>query len=234
MTDSFGHSFGRVPEPEFMEDPAQARAYSEADFAAPHDAVVADLLARHPSLRAGAPRIIDLGCGPADVLARYASALPNATFVGIDGGPVMLGLGRERVERLGLTDRVELVHLHLPASDDDLARLGRFDAVVSNSLLHHLDDPAVLWSTVRAFGAPGAAVHVFDLRRPADDATVDALVMQYAAGEPEVLVEDFRASLRAAYRPDEIRAQLAAAGLDDQLAVEAIGDRHLVVTGRLV
>lgn len=226
-------SFGRVPEPELMEDPAQARAYSDADFAAPHDAVVADLLARHPSLRAGAPRVVDLGCGPADVLARYAAALPAATFVGVDAGPVMLGLGRERVARLGLTERVELVELRLPAGADDLASLGRFDAVVSNSLLHHLDDPAVLWSTVRALAAPGAVLHVFDLRRPADDATVDALVTRYATGEPAVLRDDFRASLRAAYRVDEVEVQLADAGLADALTVEAIGDRHLVVTGVL-
>lgn len=223
----------RVPEPELMEDPEQARAYSDADFAAPHDAVVADLLARHPSLRDGAPRVVDLGCGPADVLARYAAALPNATFVGIDGGPVMLGLGRERIARLGLADRVELAELRLPATEDALERLGRFDAVVSNSLLHHLDAPTTLWSTVRALGAPGTVVHAFDLRRPADDAAVDALVEQHARGEPDVLREDFRASLRAAYRPDEVQSQLEAAGLADSLVVESIGDRHLVATGVL-
>ncbi|MFN8027415.1 MAG: hypothetical protein U0W40_13990 [Acidimicrobiia bacterium] len=62
---------------------------------------------------------------------------------------------------------------------------------------------------------------------------MDALVAQYAAGEPDVLVEDFRASLRAAYRPDEVEEQLAGAGLAHNLAVEAIGDRHLVVSGVL-
>jgi len=31
--------------------------------------------------------------------------------------------------------------------DEGLAAC-RFDAVISNSLLHHLDDPAVLWETV--------------------------------------------------------------------------------------
>lgn len=224
----------RVPEPELMEDPEQARAYSDADFTAPHDAVVADLLARHPSLRdAGAARIVDLGCGPADVLARMAAALPGASFVGIDAGPVMLGLGRERIARLRLAPRVALVELHLPAAADALATLSTFDAVVSNSLLHHLDDPSVLWATVRALGAPGAAVHVFDLRRPADDETVDTLVERYARDEPPVLREDFRASLRAAYRTDEVTAQLVAAGLAHDLHVEPVGDRHLVVTGEL-
>ena len=50
-------------------------------------------------------------------------------------------------------------------------------------------------------------------------------------GDPEVLRQDFRNSLIAAYRPDEVRAQLAAAGLA-HLAVEQVTDRHLLVTGR--
>ena len=221
----------RVPEPELMEEPEQARAYSDADFAAPHQALVDDLLRRHPSLPERTRRVVDLGCGPADVTARLAGALPDATIVGIDAGPVMLALGRERIAALGLTDRVALAEMHLPATDAALADLGRFDLVASNSLLHHLDDPATLWATVRALAAPGAVAHVFDLRRPTDDNTVDALVERHARDEPAVLREDFRASLRAAYRVAEVEAQLSAAGLVADLRVEPVGDRHLVVTG---
>ena len=223
----------RVPEPELMEELAQARAYDAADFAAPHQAVVDDLIRRHPELTATARRVVDLGCGPADVTARVAHALPAAAVVGVDAGAVMLGLGRERIARGGLTARVRLVELHLPATGDALAELGRFELVVSNSLLHHVADPSSLWATVRALAAPGAVVHVFDLRRPADDQTVDALVARYANEAPEVLRDDFRASLRAAYRPDEVAGQLDAAGLADALRVEPVGDRHLVVSGVL-
>ena len=84
-----------------------------------------------------------------------------------------------------------------------------------------------------ALAAPGAVVHVVDLRRPADDGTVDDLVARHAAGEPEVLADDFRRSLRAAYRVDEVQAQLRQAGLSGRLAVEAVSDRHLLVHGRL-
>ncbi len=100
---------------------------------------------------------------------------------------------------------------------------------MSNSLLHHLADPAVLWRTVVACAAPGAAVYVADLMRPADRATVDDFVSRYTAGEPDVLVDDFRNSLCAAYRLDEVREQVRAAGLD--LVVEAVSDRHLVAWG---
>jgi 2-polyprenyl-3-methyl-5-hydroxy-6-metoxy-1,4-benzoquinol methylase len=221
----------RVPEPELMEDPRQARAYSEADFSAPHQAVVDALVTRHPHLRARSLRAIDIGCGPGDVTVRLASALPMAEVVGIDAGSQMLALGEQRVTEHGLGDRVQLLQLHLPASRDELTGLGRFDVVVSNAMLHHLDDPHSLWSTVRAVAGKDAVIHVVDLRRPEDDDAVDALTARHAMGEPPVLVEDFRASLRAAYRADEIREQLRTCGLDDTLTVESVGDRHLVVSG---
>ncbi len=215
-----------------MEEPAQARAYSEADFAEAHQGVVDGLLQRHPHV-VGAKRVVDLGCGPADVTARVARALPAAEVVGVDAGARMLALGRERIDRLGLADRVRLVALRLPAAPAALAELGRFDVVVSNSLLHHLAEPAALWRTVQQLAAPGAVVHVVDLLRPVDDDAVDELVATHAAGESVVLQDDFRASLRAAYRPEEVRRQLVDAGLDEELELVVVADRHMVVTGVL-
>lgn len=218
-----------------MEDPEQARAYSEGDFAAAHDLVVADLLARAPELtRQGGLRVVDFGCGPADVTVRVARALPTAEVVGFDAGPRMLALGRERLARAGLGDRVVLHEARLPLDTASVRRIGSaFGAVISNSLLHHLLDPMDLWHAVVALGAPGAVVHVADLRRPAGRRERDRLVDVHAAGAPPVLVEDFRRSLGAAYRPEEIEAQLDQADLADTLRVVVVSDRHLVVTGRV-
>ena len=222
-----------MPEPELMEEPDQARAYSEADFGAAHDAVVSWLTERAPESPDTVRTVVDLGCGPADVTARLALALSGARVVGLDAGPRMLELGRRRLERLGLTDRVELRRVHLPASPAELAQVAPADLVASNSLLHHLVDPADLWSTVVALGRPGTIVHVVDLVRPVDDEAADRIVGLHAAGEPPVLVEDYRRSLRAAYRPEEVAAQLERIGLADQLAVVLASDRHLLVHGRL-
>ncbi len=109
----------------------------------------------------------------------------------------------------------------------------RYDAVICNSLLHHLDDPSAQWTTAAACAAPGAPIFVMDLFRPESRDRARALVEQHAEGAPEILRQDFYNSLLAAYREPEVRAQLAAAGLG-HLAVELVSDRHLIVWGRQV
>jgi SAM-dependent methyltransferase len=108
----------------------------------------------------------------------------------------------------------------------------RFELVLSNSLLHHLPDPALLWESVRRFAAPGASVFAMDLLRPENLEAARALVHRHAAGEPELLRRDFFHSLCAAYRPHEVRAQLERAGLDT-LACEIASDRHWIAWGQL-
>jgi SAM-dependent methyltransferase len=218
-------SLQRVPEPELMDQADQARAYSEADFSESHDRFVTHIGARFGPLLG---EVLDLGCGPADPTVRLAMANPAVTIVGVDAGPRMLALAKERVERTGLADRIRLEQRRLP--DPALPWHG-FDAVVSNSLLHHLVDPMDLWRTVGRCVRPGGVVAVMDLLRPLEVAGVDQLVADLGESPP-VLRADFRNSLLAAYRLDEVAAQLAAGGLDD-LAVEQISDHHLFVGGHL-
>jgi ubiquinone/menaquinone biosynthesis C-methylase UbiE len=217
----------RIPEPELMVDPDQAHAYATADFAEAHQTIVDRFVERFPDLADRADLdVLDLGCGPADVTVRVALALPAATVTGVDGSAAMLAPGLTRVREVGLAERVHLEEIRLP---DTGLQQRRFDALVSNSLLHHLPDPAVLWRTVVACARPRAAVFVADLMRPPDRATVDDFVARYTEGEPDVLVDDFRNSLCAAYRLDEVRDQVAAAGLE--LTIEAVSDRHLIAWG---
>jgi SAM-dependent methyltransferase len=219
-----GIGLERVPEPELMDEPEQARAYSEADFGESHDRFVAAIATRFGPLGG---LVLDLGCGPADPTVRLALANPAVTIVAVDAGPVMLELARERIEGAGLSSRIRLEHRRLP---DPSLEGRRFDGVVSNSLLHHLPDPMVLWTTVTDCVRPGGFIAVMDLLRPPDLASVDRLVAVYAAGAPPVLQADFRNSLLAAYSLDEVEQQLAGAGMGD-LTMAPIGDRHLLVAG---
>jgi len=213
-----------------MADPAQARAYAEADFSESNRLFV-DLFRRlHPTPFAG--HALDLGCGPGDIPIRLARACPAAHIDGVDGAEAMLALARAAVAGdADLAHRIRWICARIPSPA--AAPAGRYDAVVANSLLHHLADPLDLWRAVRDSARPGAAVLVMDLARPADEATVERLLELHAAGAPEVLLRDFRASLHAAYRVDEVRDQLAAVRLDG-LEVAMVSDRHLAVTGVLL
>ena len=216
----------RVPEPELMEDPAQALAYATADFSEPHDAFVQHFQRLFPGFRGG--RVLDLGCGAADVTIRFARACPGAKLDGVDGAEAMLRLGREAVAKARLDSRISLHLLHLPA-----AGLGSgYDAVISNSLLHHLAQPATLWQAVATAARPGAAVLVMDLLRPDSREAASALVRLHAADAAPVLARDFMNSLLAAYRPDEVAQQLHAAGLG-AMDVAVVSDRHWLVWGHV-
>jgi len=222
-----GAALQRTPEPELMDSEAQVRAYAGADFAAPNQQFV-DLLAERIAPHRASGRLIDLGCGPGDICMRLALALPEWIIEGADAGPNMLAMARRNVDQAGLAERIRLVLARLP---DTRLPHHAYDCVVSNSLLHHLPDPDVLWQSIRALGKPGALVQVMDLNRPGSAGEVHRLVDLYAAGEPEVLRADFDNSLNAAWRMDEVRAQLERAGL--ALECQLVSDRHWMVSGRL-
>jgi SAM-dependent methyltransferase len=218
----------RILEPELMDEFEQARAYAEADFSEPNERFVALFEEWFPGFRAGT--VLDLGCGPGDIALRLARRKPGVQVDGLDGSRPMLDFGEARLrDEPQLATRVRFLQGILPGAQ--LPR-DRYDAVVSNSLLHHLHDPLVLWRAVLRHGAPGAAVFVMDLYRPDSAAAAAAIVEAYAGGEPELLKRDFHNSLCAAFAPAEVREQLAGCGLG-ALDVRTVSDRHMVVAGHL-
>ena len=212
-----------------MDAPEQAWAYAEADFSASNSLFVELFRRLHPAPFAG--RALDIGCGPGDIPLRLARACPDARIDAVDGAESMLALARAAAagEPAAVARRVRWLHAHLPAT---ALESRAYDAVLSNSLLHHMADPLDLWRAVRSCARPGAAVLVMDLARPADEAEVERLLALHAAGAPGLVVRDFHASLHAAYRVEEVTRQLAAAGLSE-LGVAMVSDRHLAVSGRL-
>jgi len=220
----------RVPEPELMDAIEQAEAYANADFETPNSAFVGHVEA----FLEGAPisgSVIDLGCGPADICVRLAHRHPSAYFDALDGSAAMLDCARTRLgmEPKSVAVRIRLLQDRLPSRQ--LMRR-HYDLVISNSLLHHLHDPAVLWHAIRDSGRPGARVVVMDLFRPESTAAAAELVDRYAGGEPEVLRTDFYNSLLAAFTAKEVRQQVMLAGLE-RFVVTECSDRHLLVTGKL-
>lgn len=211
-----------------MDSEDQTLAYAEADFEEANSLFTAKFFENFPALAASG-QLADLGCGPGDIAIRMARALPGWKVLGIDAGENMLKRANERLASESLNERVFLQLAYLP---DPSLPPAAWDAVISNSLLHHLPDPQVLWGSIKALGAPGASIQVMDLVRPETEAEAERLVELYARGAPPILREDFYNSLLAAYTTAEIDEQLAEAGLG-QMKIEAASDRHWIVSGQL-
>ena len=189
----------RIPEPELMNEPEQALAYAQADFEEPHNQFVELFKNRFPEEKIDG-YVLDLGCGPADVTMRFARTYPNFLIHGIDGAENMLKLGHDAIASQGLESQIDLYCGCLPGIKPPRSS---YDVIISNSLLHHLHDPMVLWDGIKSFATATTIVFVMDLFRPASQDEAKRLVEQYASDEPEVLKEDFFNSLCASFRRDQ-------------------------------
>jgi len=217
----------RVLEPELMDDPEQAAAYAGADFSDENAAFVRLFLESFPEA-ADLRHIVDLGCGPADIPIRLAQALPSCRITAVDASAAMLAIGERAVSNAGLENRIELQYARV----QEFALAERADAVISNSLVHHIPNPLQFWFSLPKVAKPGAPVLVMDLLRPDSVEAAQAIVDQYAANEQAILRRDFYNSLLAAFTDDEIASQLTEMNLS-RLLIDVIDDRHWIVVGRL-
>lgn len=216
----------RIREPELMDDPKQAEAYAGADFEEENQGFVERFKEYFPEFAQGT--VLDLGCGPGDIPIRFAKVYPACQIIGVDASAPMIQLGEQAVKEAGLSGRITLRCERY----EDIAGARIADAVISNSLLHHLPNPLQFWQKIRQLVRPGAPVLVMDLLRPDSPEAAQAIVDQYAANEPDILRRDFYNSLLAAFTEDEIGSQLARMNLT-RLLIDVPDDRHWVAGGTI-
>ena len=210
----------RVLEAEVMDKPEEAREYDAMDHSEVNARFVADLLAAHGPGRGG--ELLDVGTGPARVPIALCRADRHFRVLGVDLAGPMLDLARRNVADAGLTDRIRFARgdaKSLPFPD------GRFEAVVSNTIVHHIPDPAPAMAEMARLVAPGGTLMVRDLARPEDESTVEALVDRHAGSEPIPARNLFRDSLHAALTLDEARDAVRGLGLPAE-GVAMTSDRH--------
>ena len=216
----------RILEPEAMDTPDEAREYDAMDHAAVNGRFVADFLEAHGPCRGGA--VLDVGTGPARIPIALAMADERANVLGIDLARHMLNRARRNVAEAGLSERIKLELVDakgVPYPD------GQFEAVISNSIVHHIPDPTPALAEMVRLVAPGGSLFVRDLCRPADDDALGAIVRAYAGGESGPARALFAASLHAALTLDEACGLVAALGLPPD-GVAMSSDRHWTLTWR--
>jgi len=189
-----------------------------------HSAVIArfvtDFLAAHGAGRGG--ELLDVGTGPARIPIALCRADRHFKILGVDLAGPMLDLARRNAAEAELTDRIRFARgdaKNLPFPD------GRFEAVVSNTIIHHLPDPVVALKEMVRLVAPGGTLMIRDLARPSDATALDALVDLHAANELVAARNMLRDSLRASLNLDEIRALVVGLGMPAE-GVALTSDRH--------
>ncbi len=223
----------RIPEPELMNNIEQVLAYSNADFEVAHQSVIENfcqIFPNDPPLKT----FLDLGCGSGDVTVRFANQFPASKIDALDGAEEMLKQAEKLIKQASLTERITLHHQQLPNCIFDNVS---YDAIISNSLLHHLHEPQHLWSIIKQIvsnknNQTDTAIYVCDLYRPETKQLADELVDQYASEEPEILRKDFYNSLLAAFTPNEVRTQIDNTELGS-LNIDVVSDRHMLIYGYL-
>jgi adenine/guanine/hypoxanthine permease len=216
----------RVLEPEVMDSFEAAWMYDEMDHAMVNRRFVDDLVAGGEIGR----EVIDLGTGTALIPIELCERVDGIRVLGIDASVSMLDLARRRIEIAQMTGRIQLEHA-------DCKTLSGFskaiaDTVISNSLFHHLPEPAEALLAAKRVLRPGGRLFIRDLSRPSTMLEVDSLVKLYTENEPEPARQMFRDSLLAALTIDEARDLFAGCGFsaDD---VTMTSDRHWTFDGRV-
>ena len=214
----------RLLEPELMVEPKQVRAYAGADFEEPHSNFI-NLLKKYCGSIKEIGTVLDLGCGPGDITFKFAKAFPNARIDAVDGSKEMLEFAENILGDIPeLRGRINYIHSLI----HDYKSTKEYDLIYSNSLLHHLADPMVLWNKIKKLAIPKTNIFIMDLIRPDSTEEAQKLKDLYVRNEPEILQRDFYNSLLAAFEIEEVKEQLSEASLN-HLEVEQISDRHLIV-----
>jgi ubiquinone/menaquinone biosynthesis C-methylase UbiE len=214
----------RVLEPEVMAGAEEAGEYDEMDFSAT-DLLFAQRAAQMVNGAGRAiGRIADLGSGNAKIPLAMCPLLPDSTRVcAVEMSAEMLVVAARNRRRDGVSpDR-----LHLIASDVKRVPFadGSIEMVTSNSLIHHIPDPRVVFQEIARIACPGAPILIRDLIRPENRAELEKLLLAHAAPWSPLQRALFADSLYAALTVEEVRQMLAQCGVPD-VQVMQITDRH--------
>jgi ubiquinone/menaquinone biosynthesis C-methylase UbiE len=172
--------------------------------------------------------VLDVGTGTALIpveICRQTKEQPLAVrmrIMAIDLAVEMLNLARYNIEIAGVREIVQLSQVdakQMPFSSE------MFDAVISNSIVHHIPEPARVIAECARVLRPGGLMFIRDLMRPESEQQIQQFVQLYTGNENGHSQQMFADSLHAALTLDEIRQLVMAVGAPAD-SVQATSDRH--------
>jgi ubiquinone/menaquinone biosynthesis C-methylase UbiE len=214
----------RQLETEIMNTVEEARDYDAMDHSTVNQLFTSDFC----DFWTGENPILDVGTGTAQIPIELCRTDTRPSITAIDLSDEMLKIARSNVEAAGLSSRITLENVdakRFPYPD------GHFGAVISNSIVHHIPEPAGVFAEMVRVCQPNGTIFVRDLMRPPGPNTLKRLVDVYAAGANDHQRQLFSDSLQAALTLDEVREIVAGLGFDPD-TVEDTSDRHWTWTAR--
>lgn len=185
-----------VPEPEALASLADLRFVNRWLSNRPRLlAVAGQFLAESPR-----PRLLDVGCGSADVPAALVRASPRVMAVGVDIKRLHLQAAPREIRPVVADVRA------LPFA------AGTFDVVTASLFLHHFDAEEVAPVLRSLFAVARRVLIVNDLRRARVPYLFGRAVFP-ALFRSRVSVDDALISIRRAFTERELRAAFADAGI---------------------
>lgn len=229
----------RTLEPEVMDSAQDAMEYNRMDHDAVNVKFVDELLSfladhdkrlrvdsdplfdelDHPDVIGS---LLDVGTGTALIPIELCKRNPEVRVMAIDLAASMLDLAIQNVDIAGFRDQIQLAQID---AKDSGYEDGMFDAVISNSIIHHIPDPATTVSEMVRTTREGGAIFVRDLMRPGTAQEVDLLVNTYASEESEYSRRLFGESLHASLTLNEMKQLVQEFGSSPD-SVTATSDRH--------
>lgn len=209
----------RVLEPEVMDTVEDANDYDTMDHSGVNRVFVWDLLKFAPRLQ---NPVLDVGTGTAQIPIELCQQHATVEVMAVDAATAMIELANRNITNAGLTSRIraELVNARgLPFPDQ------HFAAVISNSIIHHIPEPMIVFTEIVRVGQGSGVIFVRDLFRPNDEAMLTHLVQTYASDANAHQRMLFADSLRAALTVDEVRGLVTRLGYAAE-TVTATSDRH--------
>ncbi len=222
---TFPSKLTRSLEPELMDSWAQAEEYDAMDHSMVNLRFAEDLAANQPV----GNDLLDMGTGTALIPIELCKILPKSTrIMAADASQPMLELARYRIEVATLTDRIQLLYgdcKKLPFEDEF------FDTVFSNTLIHHVPNPADVLREAWRILRPNGLLFIRDLLRPLDKEQVELIVDKHAASHAESGRQLLRQSLLASLTIEEIQLLANDVGISP-VTIEQTSDRHWTLIAR--
>lgn len=219
----------RQLEPEVMDQAEEAQEYNQMDHGEVNQLFVTDLAWEVTQYDlTGTLQVLDVGTGTALIpieLCRQSKEPHH--IVGIDLAKEMLKLGERNVEEAKLSDQISLKWIDAKQIPEEL---GPFDVVISNSIVHHIPDPADVFREMVRVLKPGGLLFVRDLLRPESEDELMKLVEEYTGEESFYAQKLFANSLHAALTLSEVNELAEQAGID-RFSLNATSDRHWTLSG---